>query len=137
MHTANKTRVTVTVPSKTLAQIDRAAEQQSRSRSAHISHILKIAVTGQTRLAALEQLAQAVIDEGAAPEARLDPTQQQESNMPSADFDSNRQQAVKPTPLDPRLTATGRDIQRELPSLGTSAKGALGGSTAPTLAHSK
>jgi hypothetical protein len=98
--------------------------------------LLQLATTGATRLAALEQLAESVIEsEGAAPgHLPNDPTQQKETDMTNS---PNREPDAKPAPLDPRLTTTGRDISKELPSLGTPATGALGGSNAPTLAHSK
>ena len=119
--------------------------------------LLQLATTGATRLAALEQLAESVIEsEGAAPgynpatehldkhkrlcgHLRNDPMQQEKTDMsnPNPSPSPSRQPDAKPAPLDARLTATGRDIQRELLSLGTPVKGALGGSNAPTLAHSK
>ena len=117
--------------------------------------LMQIATTGPQRLAALEQLAESVIEsEGAAPgynpatehldkhkrlcgHLRNHPMQQEEADMTNPDPNPSRQLDAKPAPLDPRLTATGRDIQKEFPTLGPLARGALGGSNAPTLAHSK
>ena len=139
MHIA-KTRVCITLPTATLAQIDERAQAQALSRSAQASHLLQAALTGQMRRTALEQLAQAVIDrERAAPD---DNSQEKTDMTNSPDFVRNSQQAqhaeanvAKPSaaPRSDGLTATGRDIQRHPNSMGQPAKGALSGGNMPSL----
>ena len=100
-----------------------------------MNDLLRHAVTGTTRAAALEQVAQAILntfDDDLNQHKETDMTNSPDFG-PNTDPQNSEPNAAKPAPRNDGLTATGRDIQRHPNSMGQPAKGALSGGNMPTL----